>query len=150
MTIAERIAPDRVIVDARIAGKTQLLQDLARRSAAALGLNQGVIYDALQAREMLGSTGLGKGFAVPHARLASVTQPFALLLRLARPIDFAAIDDQPVDLVVLLLTPADSAGQHLSTLAAVSRPMRDDAFMQRLRQARDAAALHAVLAGYAG
>ena len=73
--------------------------------------------------------------------------PFALFVRLARPIDFAAIDDKPVDLVVLLLTPVSAGNQHLATLAALSRPLRDAAFVQRVRQAPDATALHALLAG---
>jgi nitrogen PTS system EIIA component len=130
----------------RVGDKTQLLRELARRASAALSLDQRVILDALQAREDLGSTGLGKGFALPHARLDALSQFFALFVRLARPIDFAAIDDRPVDLVILLLTPANSGSQHLATLAALSRPLRDDAFVRRLRQASDAASLHKLLA----
>jgi PTS system nitrogen regulatory IIA component len=88
---------------------------------------------------------LGKGFALPHARLQELRAPFALFVRLARPIDFASIDERPVDLVILLLTPTDGK-QHLATLAALSRPLRNDDFVRRLRQARNAAALHEVLA----
>jgi nitrogen PTS system EIIA component len=102
---------------------------------------------ALQARENLGSTGLGSGFALPHARLVRLTRPFASFVRLARPIDFAAIDERPVDLVILLLTPEDAGSQHLATLAALARPLREEGFVQRLRQAPDAAALHRLLAG---
>jgi PTS system nitrogen regulatory IIA component len=99
------------------------------------------------ARENLGSTGLGKGFALPHARLSRLSAPFALFVRLSKPIDFSAIDERPVDLLILLLTPANRPEEHLSTLASISRPMRDESFLRRLRQAPDAAALHAVLAG---
>ena len=95
MTIGEIIGPDRVVVGLRVADKAQLLQELAGRAATALGLDRRAIFDALQARENLGSTGLGKGFALPHARLDALSEPFALFVRLARPIDFAAIDDQP-------------------------------------------------------
>ena len=102
--------------------------------------------DALQARENLGSTGLGKGFALPHSRLDALREPFALFVRLARPIDFDSIDDRPVDLVVLLLTPANGGSQHLATLAALARPLRDDDLVRRLRQAPDAEALHRLLA----
>ena len=83
---------------------------------------------------------------MPHARLDALSQFFALFVRLARPIDFAAIDDRPVDLVILLLTPANAGNQHLATLAALSRPLRDETFVRRLRQAPDAEALHALLA----
>ena len=147
MTIGELIGPDQVIVGLRAADKAQLLQDLAGRAATALGLDSRSVFEALQARENLGSTGLGKGFALPHARLATIGRSFVLFARLARPIDFAAIDEQPVDLVILLLTPSDDAANlHLTTLATLSRPLRDAAFVRRLRQATDAAAVHTLLA----
>ena len=146
MKIGDLITPDRVIVGLRAADKTQLLQDLAGRAATAVSMERGKIFDALLARENLGSTGLGKGFALPHARLAGLGGPFALFVRLARPIDFASIDERPVDLAILLLTPANGANHHLATLAALSRPLRDDLFVQKLRAATDAAALHRLLA----
>jgi nitrogen PTS system EIIA component len=145
MTIGELIAPDQVIVGLRAADKIRLLQDLARRAGTALSLDHQVILDALQARENLGSTGLGKGFALPHALLDALPRFFTLFVRLARPIEFASIDGLPVDLVILLLTPTTASNQHLATLAALSRPLRDEAFVQRLRLAPDAAALHKVL-----
>jgi nitrogen PTS system EIIA component len=145
MPIGDIIGANHVIVGMRVGDKAQLLRELARRAASALPLDQRVILDALQSREDLGSTGLGKGFALPHARLDALSQLFALFVRLARPIDFAAIDDRPVDLVILLLTPANAGNQHLATLAALSRPLRDEAFVKRLRQASDAAAVHALL-----
>lgn len=147
MSIGDLIGADRVIVGLRAADKAQLLRELATRAGSALSMDPRLILDALQARENLGSTGLGKGFALPHARLDVVPQNFALFVRLARPIDFAAVDDQPVDLVILLLTPAGSGTQHLAALAALSRPLRDEAFIGRLRQASDAAAVHALLNG---
>ena len=146
MTIGELIEVDHVIVGLRVADKTQLLQELARRAGAALSLDQRVILDALRSREILGSTGLGKGFALPHALLDALPRHFALFVRLARPIDFASIDGLPVDLVILLLNPANAGSQHLATLAALSRPLRNESFMQRLRQAPDAMTLHKVLA----
>ena len=145
MAIGELIGPDRVVVGLRVSDKSQLLQELAGRAATALGLDRRAVFDALQARENLGSTGLGKGFALPHARLDAVGEPFALFVRLARPIDFAAIDESPVDLVILLLTPANGGNQHLATLAALSRPLRNAGFVQKLRQAPDAAAVHQLL-----
>src|SRR5581483_3314204 len=131
MSIAELIGPDQVVVGLRVGDKAQLLAELSRRAAAALSLPQPALLAALQAREQLGSTGLGRGFALPHARVPHLPRVFALLARLARPIDFEAVDDRPVDLVVLLLTPDSAAAQHLATLAALSRPFRDEAFVQQ-------------------
>ena len=145
MTIGELIRGNHVIVGLCIAGKTQLLQDLARRAGSELSLDQRVILNALQARENLGSTGLGKGFALPHARLDPLPRSYALFARLVRPIDFSSINGLRVDLVILLLTPANGGDQHLATLAALSRPLRNEAFMQRLRRATDAPALHELL-----
>ena len=146
MALGELIGPDQVVVDLRVADKTQLLSELARRAAAVLALEQPVLLRALQAREQLGSTGLGRGFALPHARLPRMPRVYALLARLARPIDYDSVDDKPVDLVVLLLTPESAANQHLATLAALSRPFRDAAFAQQIRKAPDAAAMHRLLA----
>jgi PTS system nitrogen regulatory IIA component len=147
MSMGDLIGPDQVVVGLRVADKAQLLGELARRAAAALSLDQLVLLRALQAREQLGSTGLGRGFALPHARLPVLPRIFALLVRLGRAIDYEAVDDKPVDLVVLLLTPKSAANQHLATLAALSRPFRDEGFVQQVRKAPDAAALHKVLAG---
>jgi PTS system nitrogen regulatory IIA component len=146
MAIGDLIGPAEVVVGLRVADKAQLLGELSRRAAAALSLEPLMLLRALQAREQLGSTGLGRGFALPHARLQQLPRIYALLARLARPIDYASVDDKPVDLVVLLLTPESAAGQHLATLAALSRPFRDEAFVQQIRKAPDAAALHEVLA----
>jgi PTS system nitrogen regulatory IIA component len=146
MALGDLIAAENVVVGLRVADKAQLLQELAGRAARTLALDRREIFDVLQARENLGSTGLGKGFALPHARLAGLGAPFVLFARLARPIDFAAIDERRVDLVVLLLSPPDNGNQHLATLAALSRPLRDVGFLQQLRQAPDAPALHALLA----
>jgi PTS system nitrogen regulatory IIA component len=147
MAIGDLIGPREVVVGLRVADKAQLLGELARRAAAALSLEQPTLLRALQTREQLGSTGLGRGFALPHARLQGLPRVYALLARLGRPIDYNSVDDKPVDLVVLLLTPESAAGQHLATLAALSRPFRDEAFVQQVRKAPDAAALYQVLTG---
>jgi PTS system nitrogen regulatory IIA component len=146
MGIGDLIGPAEVVVGLRVADKAQLLGELSRRAATALSLEPLMLLRALQAREQLGSTGLGRGFALPHARLPQLPRIYASLARLARPIDYASVDEKPVDLVVLLLTPESAAGQHLATLAALSRPFRDEAFVQQIRKAPDAASLHKVLA----
>jgi PTS system nitrogen regulatory IIA component len=147
MPIAELIGPSQVVLGLRVADKEQLLGELARRAAAAVSLGPTTILRALQAREELGSTGLGKGFALPHARLEGLSTFYALCARLQRPIEYEAIDGKPVDLVILLLTPEAASAQHLATLAALSRPLRDEAFVQQLRRARDPVALHRLLVG---
>lgn len=146
MTIGDIIPPGQVVVGLRATDKPQLLRDLANRAAKATSLEPRAVFDALLARENLGSTGLGKGFALPHARLEALPRRYALFARLVRPIDFTAIDSLPVDLVILLLIPAEN-GEHLATLAALSRPLRDEQFLQQLRAAADAPAIHQLLAG---
>ena len=145
--LSDLIGPEQILIDFRVNNKTQLLRELSRRAALAVGIDETVIFEVLQARKNLGSTGLGKGFALPHARLEALATPFALLARLAKPIKFDSIDDRPIDLAILLLTPAGRPNEHLSALTAVSRPMRDEAMLNRLRSARTAAQLREALLG---
>lgn len=147
MPIADLIGPNHVVEGLRVADKAQLLAELARRAAAELSLDQQAILRALLAREQLGSTGLGKGFALPHARMNGLAKFFALFVRLHRPIEYEAIDGKPVDLVILLLTPEAASAQHLAMLAALSRPLRDEAFVLQLRRAPSAAAMYKLLSG---
>ncbi|MHB1205061.1 MAG: PTS sugar transporter subunit IIA [Rhodospirillaceae bacterium] len=123
-------------LDAR--DKPSLLDELARRAALALKLDEGKIRTALAAREHLGSTGVGRGVAIPHARIDGLGQPFGMFVRIEPPIDFGAVDDQPVDLVFLLLTPAQGNAGHLSALAAISRRLRDPAAAAAIRRAANA------------
>ena len=145
MDIAEFIAPARIALDLRVRDKAQLLQELARRAQPySGGLSADGILAALRSREELGSTGLGKGFALPHARIEGLTGFLGLLARLARPIEYDAIDGAPVDLVFLLLMPAEAGNNHVAALAAVSRRFRDGDIMARLRKA-DAATAFGIL-----
>jgi nitrogen PTS system EIIA component len=144
MDLADLIAPDRVIF-ARATNKQQLLQDLASRSATPLNLDTQTILTALQAREELGSTGLGDGFALPHARIEGLDQFFGMFMRLNRPIHFDSIDGNPVDLVFLLLIPPAAGSEHLAALASISRCLRDKEFATRLRKAPSAAELCSLL-----
>ena len=146
MEVADFVTPATVIVGLRAKDKHQLLDEIARRAAATLGLERAAILEPLLAREALGSTGVGRGIAIPHARIAGLPRLLGLLARLERPVDFTAIDDQPVDLVCLLLTPA-LAAEHLPALACLSRRLREKAVADRLRAARDGAALYGALTG---
>ncbi len=149
MQIPDFLSPDRVLVDLRPAAKAALLDDLARRVAPAAGLGAEKIAAALAARERLGSTGVGHGVALPHARIAGLAGFTGLFARLASPIAFEAIDGAPVDLVFLLLTPAEAGSAHLAALAAISRRLREDGIAARLRAARGAAEAYAVLSAAA-
>ena len=143
--VADFIAPTGVVVGLRAKDKRQLVEELAHRAGAMVGLDSGAILRLLHAREDLGSTGVGKGIAVPHARVPGLRSVFGLLVRLEQPIDFAAVDDQPVDLVCLLLKPAAATADYLPALACVSRRLREKTVADRLRAAWDGAALYAAL-----
>lgn len=144
MTIDDILAPANVIPGLRVSGKAALLEDLAKRAAQSLDLDAGTILNALIRREGLGSTGVGDGVALPHARLEGVRKPFGLLARLRDPLDFDAVDERPVDLVFLLLLPTGESGEHLNALACVARKLRDPETAAALRGARDAACLYAL------
>jgi PTS system nitrogen regulatory IIA component len=150
MNLEELIGPDRVAVRVRAADKAALIGELGRRAGAALGLPPTAIVASLAAREALGSTGVGNGIAVPHARLDGLTTLAGFFLRLDRAIDFDAIDGRPVDLVFLLLSPSDGPGAHLSALAAVSRRLRTPNVVAAIRAAPDAATVRTALTADAG
>jgi len=145
MKISDFLAPSRVQIDVRIADKTRLIHDLAQRAAASAGLTAEAIASALSQREALGSTGLGGGVAIPHARFAELKQPFGMLVRLRKAIAFDSIDGQPVSIVFLLLLPAEKAGDQLNALATVARKLRDRGELQRLQKAGDSAELYAAM-----
>lgn len=125
--------------------KRKLLQSIAQVAAAHLGLDPAEVVDAIVERERLGSTGFGGGVAIPHGKIAGLTSIYGLLVRLAEPVDYKAIDNRPVDLVFLLLSPPDAGAQHLKALAAVSRTVRNGAALEKMRGARSRDALAAVL-----
>ncbi|SFK86568.1 PTS sugar transporter subunit IIA [Methylocapsa palsarum] len=147
MDFLDLIDPSRVVFSARFPNKEQLLRNLASRAANCLDIDKSAILNALQTREELGSTGLGGGFALPHARVEGLDKPFCLFMSLQRPIDYGSIDDNPVDLIFLLLSPTNIGSEHLGALAAISRRLRDQEFAQGLRNATSAAALCSVLRG---
>ncbi|MGC2415868.1 MAG: PTS sugar transporter subunit IIA [Stellaceae bacterium] len=146
MNITDLIAPERVIAALRVGDKAQLLRDLSQRAAKLLAIDPQSILDALEAREALGSTGVGQGIAVPHARVGGLHDFFGLFARLERPIEFTAIDERPVDLVFLLLIPDLAGNDHLAALACVSRRLRDRDAAAQLRAATTGAELYEILA----
>lgn len=145
MEISDLITPERVIAKLRVANKRTLLQEMARRAASLIGEDEHKVFEILLEREQLGTTGIGGGTAVPHGRLPGLAQPMGLFARLEKPIDFDAIDSQPVDLVFLLLTPSDAGANHLKALARISRLMRDRAMCAKLRGTESADAIYALL-----
>jgi nitrogen PTS system EIIA component len=145
MQIADLITPRAVIPQLRVTGKKQALQEIARRAAAVTGCPEREIYDVLAERERLGSTGIGRGVAVPHAKLPKINRLGGIFARLERPIPFEAVDDQPIDLIFVLLAPANARSEHLTALAMVSRLLRDRTICEKLRGTDKADALYALL-----
>jgi PTS system nitrogen regulatory IIA component len=145
MEIKEFLAPSDVFIGIRALNKTQLLEDLCRRAASILKIDADKITADILKREELGSTGMGSGVAIPHARIADVKKPFGLLARLKSAIEYDAIDRQPVDLVFLLLLPTAPAGEQLNTLALVARRLRDANITRIARRATDASGLYAAV-----
>lgn len=145
MKLDDFLLPDGVVGVLRAADKATLLADLAGRAAALTGLNRAEVFQALAAREALGSTGIGGGVAIPHARIVGVARFFGLFARLERPVDFEAVDEQPVDLAFALLTPVGESDQHLQALACVSRRLRDVDAVARLRRCDQASEMFAIL-----
>lgn len=125
--------------------KPGILDALAARFARVYALDQGVVLDGLQEREALGSTGFGRGVALPHARIEGLSRPIAALLKLDNPVDFAAADRLPVDLVIGLLSPVNAGATHLHALAALSRMVRDEDMHRALSEATDTETLYALL-----
>ncbi len=147
MEIRDFLSLEHVLVDAEASDKVQLIEALAARAASALRLEGGVIVSAVAKREALGSTGVGGGIALPHARIDGLKRPFGLLARVAAPIEFDAVDGKPVDVVFMLLLPASSHGEQLNILASVARKLREGEVLQKIRSATDTAEVFRAIAG---
>ena len=144
--LSDLLRADAVLTGVAAPNKKMLLQLLGTAAAPLVGLASRLIVDRLTAREKLGSTGFGGGVAIPHAKLEGLRQVTGLFARMAQPIDFDAVDDLPVDLVFLLLSPTEAGADHLKALARVSRRMRDRAFLAKLRGAGSRDAVYALFA----
>jgi PTS system nitrogen regulatory IIA component len=141
MKISDFLSPADVMLDVKSANKDELLRLLSTRAAAGAGLDADEVTSLILKREGLGSTGVGNGVALPHARLVGLKAPFSLFARLRRAIDFEAIDDQPVDIVFLLLLPESDNGEQLNALACAARALRDAEVLKQIRGAADRDAL---------
>jgi PTS system nitrogen regulatory IIA component len=145
MEIADLITPESVLPALKAGTKKQVLLELSRKAATLTGQSDRTICEVLTERERLGSTGVGMGIAIPHGKLAGLDKIVGVFARLDRPIDFDAIDDQPVDLVFLLLAPEGAGGEHLRALARVSRLLRDRKNCAKLRDTENPVALYSML-----
>jgi PTS system nitrogen regulatory IIA component len=145
MKISDLLSPKDVLVDVRTSNKRQLLQEFAVRAADGLGLRVDQVAPYLLKREELGSTGIGRGVAIPHARLPDLQRPYGLLAKLRQPIEFEAIDGQAVDIIFVLLLPAAVESGQLEALALVARVLRPPENLVRLRDARNPSELYAAI-----
>ena len=145
MEITELIGPGGVVANLRVTSKKQALQELAKRAAELTGRSERAIFEVLTERERLGTTGVGNGIAIPHGKLAELDRLYGLFARLETPIDFDAIDEQPVDLICVLLAPETAGADHLKALARVSRLLRDRVICDKLRGTDSAEAIRALL-----
>jgi PTS system nitrogen regulatory IIA component len=145
MEIKEFLSSTQAIIDVRAPDKDSLLRELSQRAAGTVRLNADSFSSEILKREKLGSTGIGGGVAIPHARIKGLKKPFGILARLKSAIDFDAIDDKPVDIVFLLLLPVETEGEHITALASVARILRDAEVLRKLRGAADIASLYRVM-----
>jgi PTS system nitrogen regulatory IIA component len=145
MPLENLIVPEAILPSLRVNGKKQALQELSEKAAEVSGLPAREIFDAWMQREKLNSTGLGEGIAIPHGKLLTAPRIFGIFARLERPIDFEALDGQPVDLLFALIAPESAGADHLKALAIIARLLRNPATVAKIRATREAPALYALL-----
>lgn len=145
MDVNTLIDPGAILPDLRANSKKQVLQELAGKAAELTGLPEREIFETILGREKLGSTGVGNGIAIPHGKLGDLDRIVGLFARLSRPVDFDALDDQPVDIVFLLLAPQGSGADHLKALSKVARLLRNRDIVDEIRATRDSSAIYALM-----
>ena len=145
MALLEFLSPEAVAPSLKVNSKKQLLHDLSAHAGRLTGLDERAVFESLLQRERLGSTGIGEGIAIPHGKPARLGRLFGLMARLEKPVDFEAIDRQPVDLVFALFAPEAAGAEHLKALARVSRTLRSETVCANLRSTFDPSALYAIL-----
>lgn len=145
MDLGDLITPEGVIASLKAKNKKHALQEMAETAAVLTGIGARQIFEALLQRERLGSTGVGRGIAIPHGRIEGLQRIVSVFARLDEPIPFDSLDDEPVELIFLLLAPEYAGADHLKALARISRLLRDPITIENLKVSRDPAALYAVL-----
>ncbi len=145
MELMDILSPESVIADLKATSKKQALQELSKQAAGLIEFHERAVFDVLLERERLGTTGVGNGIAIPHGKLPGLDRLHGVFARLEKPIDFDSIDEQPVDLIFMLLAPESAGADHLKALARVSRLLRDSGMCEKLRGTNRAEALYALL-----
>lgn len=145
MDLNELLRPEAVIANLKANSKKQALQELATRASEICGETERDIFDTLLQRERLGSTGVGNGIAIPHGKIQNLSGLHGFFARLDKPIEFDSLDDQPVDLIFVLLAPEGAGADHLKALARVARLLRDGDIANKLRATKDADAIYSIL-----
>jgi PTS system nitrogen regulatory IIA component len=145
MPLNDLVEANAILPALRVTTKKQALQDISDRAAEISGMSARDIFDALLQRERLGSTGVGGGIAIPHGKMPKTDRIFGVFARLERPIDFDALDGDPVDLIFLLIAPEGAGADHLKALSQIARALRDPGLTSRLRATRDASGLYLLL-----
>ena len=145
MELADILSEESVIVCTGLKTKREVLERLAEQAAKATGQDARAVFEAVYDREVLGSTGLGNGIAIPHGKFAGIPGVTAVFARLSDPVDFDSVDDQPVDLLMLLLAPMGAGADHLKALARVARILRTESVVDALRRAPDAGKIYEIL-----
>jgi nitrogen PTS system EIIA component len=145
MPLIDILAPQGVIPSARATTKKMLLEVIAAQASRVCALPERLVFETLLQRERLGSTGIGAGIAIPHGKFEGLDRLVGLFVRMEKPIDFEALDGEPVDLLFVLLAPEGAGADHLKGLSLVARMLRNGTMTTQLRATRDAEALHALL-----
>ena len=145
MALADILQPEGILPALRVQSKKQLLMELAACASKLTGISEREIFEVVLQREKLGSTGVGGGIAIPHGKLKSLNRITGVFARLETPVDFEALDDQPVDIVFMLLAPEGAGADHLKALSRIARVLRDQDLVARLRSSESVSALDACL-----
>lgn len=145
MKISDIMSIDSILLSVKAKNKRQLLEEVAHLAAEKTKIDERTIFDAIWERENLGSTGLGNGVALPHGRLAELNKVYVFFVKLTSAIDFNAIDNKPIDIMFMLLSPESSGADHLTALAKISRVLKDNTLIDKLRKVTDAEEIYALL-----
>lgn len=145
MELGDFLSRDAVVTDIKASSKKQVLQALSEKASELTGLSAREIFDTIIQREKLGSTGVGNGVAIPHGKFGKYDRITGIFARLTKPVDFDALDDQPVDVIVMLIAPEEAGADHLKALSRVARALRESHRMDAIRNTLDGDAIYALM-----